>query len=111
MATPECVAARARARDTTGTNGAVAITPPSMLQIVLPPVPFTRNIPQIQITWKVDSTGKVTDIEYAPPVPSSYTKQFGETLMRARFRPAMLDGCAVSGTHTSTMTIGPTVRR
>jgi len=85
-----------------GTGGGAAKNfPPSLKQFVLPPLPTPASVKGFTLTawFDVDSTGKATLLRFTPTPDRDYNKRVRETLLAARFRPAVRpDGVAIRDT-------------
>ncbi|MEO7103305.1 MAG: hypothetical protein ABI119_08185 [Gemmatimonadaceae bacterium] len=85
-----------------GTGGGAAKNfPPSLKQFVLPPLPTPASVKGFTLTawFDVDSTGKATLLRFTPTPDRSYNNRVRETLLAARFRPAVRpDGVAIRDT-------------
>lgn len=85
-----------------GTGGGAAKNfPPSLKQFVLPPLPTPASVKGFTLTawFDVDSTGKATLLRFTPTPDRGYNNRIRETLLAARFRPAVRpDGVAIRDT-------------
>ncbi len=85
-----------------GTGGGAAKNhPPSLRQFILPPLPTPASVKGFTLTawFDVDSTGKATLLRFTPTPDRSYNNRVRETLLAARFRPAVRpDGVAIRDT-------------
>ena len=85
-----------------GTGGGAAKNfPPSLRQFVLPPLPTPASVKGFTLTawFDVDSTGKATLLRFTPTPDRGYNNRVRETLLAARFRPAVRpDGVAIRDT-------------
>jgi hypothetical protein len=105
-ASPECIAARARARE--GKLSATdTLYPPHPSTMVMPPLPLPKSLRQngvnMLFTFRVDSAGNVIpDKSVTTPQvsESAYQKKLNAMMRETKFRAAILDGCRVEGTWT-----------
>lgn len=85
-----------------GTGGGAAKNfPPTLKQFVLPPLPTPASVKGFTLTawFDVDSTGKATLLRFTPTPDRGYNDRVRETLLAARFRPAVRpDGVAIRDT-------------
>ncbi len=85
-----------------GTGGGLAKNyPPTTKQLVVPPLPFPARLKGFRVVawYDVDSTGKSTLLRFTPTPDGDYNKRLRETLLEARFRPAVRpDGVAIRDT-------------
>jgi hypothetical protein len=85
-----------------GTGGGTAKNfPPTLKQFVLPPLPTPSGVRGFKLTawFDVDSTGKSTLLRFTPTPDRSYNDRIRETLLAARFRPAVRpDGTTIRDT-------------
>ena len=85
-----------------GTGGGSAkIYPPTLKQFVLPPLPMPDRVKGFTLTawFDVDSTGKAILLRFTPTPDRGYNNRIRETLLAARFRPAVRpDGVAIRDT-------------
>ncbi|MEO9227191.1 MAG: hypothetical protein ABI328_12525 [Gemmatimonadaceae bacterium] len=85
-----------------GTGGGNAKNfPPTLKQFVLPPLPMPDRVKGFTLTawFDVDSTGKATLLRFTPTPDRGYNSRIRETLLAARFRPAVRpDGVAIRDT-------------
>lgn len=90
-----CAAAREQAR------AGATVNPPTLMRIFTPPVPVPSGVrgQVAQVRIRVDTAGRPQPdgITISGISDQEYTTRMRATFMRARFRPAMLDGCTVDG--------------
>jgi hypothetical protein len=86
-------------------------TPPMMTGFAVPPfdgTPRDMRGQTVQIQLLVDERGAVVDdsTTVTPPLSSaSFDRRMRKAIAKYRFRPAVLDGCAVPGRSTVTLTL------
>jgi hypothetical protein len=97
---PQCAAARDRARGTP--DSLPGLAPPTSVELFLSPLPVPDRVKgrSARITLRVDSAGTpiaetllVTGID-----DRAYLSRLRSAALKMRYRPAVLDGCAVEGT-------------
>ena len=85
-----------------GTGGGSAKNSlPTLKQFVLPPLPMPDRVKGFTLTawFDVDSTGKAILLRFTPTPDRGYNNRIRETLLAARFRPAVRpDGVAIRDT-------------
>ena len=103
----ECVVERKRAVDRRDT---VTIYPPTPRNIPTLPLPAPERDRNAQMTYTVRVDPAGTPIQKTASVTglkdSRYRETVLHTMQQIRYRPAMLDGCAVEGTYRFEMTLG-----
>ena len=109
---PDCVAARERARTTTFTVADTAFYRfPQPTNVIMPPMPAPPQLENfdVNIGFRVDSVGQVIVSKTRfSPIGYGYDSKFKSTMVKAKFRPAVLDGCAVEGSYDLVMTLNVT---
>ncbi len=82
-------------------GGGRAGSPPMTQQLIVPPLDHPRSLRgrTLEVTFQIDRTGRVTDIDVAPPITDrGYSRKFDEVMRGYRFRPARdPDGATVAG--------------
>lgn len=85
-------------------------TPPETRQFIVPPLDYPKSLRgrTVEVTFRIDPSGKVSDIDVVPPLPDrGYARKFDEAMRGYRFLPARdPDGTAVVGIMTVEVTIG-----
>lgn len=91
-------------------GGGRAGSPPTSRTFIVPPIDAPRSLRgrTVDVTFHVDATGRVTDIDVVPPIADrGYARKFDEAMRGFRFRPARDgDGSPVAGVVTMSVTIG-----
>jgi TonB family protein len=79
-------------------------------QLIVPPLDHPRSLrgKTLEVTFQIDRTGRVTDIDVAPPISDrGYSRKFDEVMRGYRFRPARdPDGVTVAGVLTVEVSFG-----
>ncbi len=81
---------------------------PQPRHMIIPPVDAPKELRgvDIHVTFWIDAVGKVSRVEFNPPVDDrTYAKKLAEAMRNYRFRPALApDGTPIAGTYVYTVT-------
>jgi hypothetical protein len=91
-------------------GGGRAGSPPMTQQLIVPPLDHPRSLRgrTLEVIFQIDRTGRVTDIDVAPPITDrGYSRKFDEVMRGYRFKPARdPDGSPVAGVLTVEVSFG-----
>lgn len=81
---------------------------PQPRHLIIPPVDAPKELRgvDIHVTFWIDAAGKVSRVEFDPPVDDrTYARKLAEAMRNYRFRPALApDGTPIAGTYVYTVT-------